>query len=233
MELTGQQTLSLPIDAVWSALNDPAILQQCIPGCDTFEAAGQDRYNIAMTATVGPIKARFTGKLALSDIMPPHSYRLQFDGSGGAAGSGKGTAHVQLSEDPEGTALRYTVGATVSGRLAQVGARLIDGVAKKMADQFFARFKAILEPSIDASAGEADVGEAGASEARAEKAGSAQAETRMAASGGAASGAGRTRPAPAASSSSNGPSAPSSGTKWAAAVVVVLAIALGVYAFST
>src|SRR5690606_14894159 len=104
------QTLSLPIDAVWSALNDPAILQQCIPGCDTFEAAGQDRYNIAMTATVGPIKARFTGKLALSDIQPPHSYRLQFDGSGGAAGSGKGTAHVQLSEDPEGTVLRYTVG---------------------------------------------------------------------------------------------------------------------------
>lgn len=217
MELTGQQTLSLPIDAVWSALNDPAILQQCIPGCDTFEAAGQDRYNIAMTATVGPIKARFTGKLALSDIQPPHSYRLQFDGSGGAAGSGKGTAHVQLSEDPEGTVLRYTVGATVSGRLAQVGARLIDGVAKKMADQFFARFKAILEPVAEPGAGEADAGIAHPAQVRADASDAKdQADTP-----------GRVN-TPAKASPKHSP-----GTRWATAAIIVLAIALGLYAFST
>lgn len=145
MELTSQQTLSLPIDKVWAALNNPAILQQCIPGCDTFEQTGQDQYKIVMTAAVGPVKAKFTGKLHLSDINPPTSYKLKFDGSGGAAGAGKGTADVQLSEVPEGTLLQYAVNATVSGRLAQVGARLIDGVAKKMADQFFARFKSLLE----------------------------------------------------------------------------------------
>jgi len=146
MELKGQQTLSLPIDKVWTALNDPDILRQCIPGCDTFEQTDENQYKIAMTATVGPIKAKFNGKLVLSDITPPTAYRLKFDGSAAAAGSGKGTAHVELSEVPEGTRLQYTVSATVAGRLAQVGARLIDGVAKKMADQFFTRFKAVLEP---------------------------------------------------------------------------------------
>jgi len=148
MELTGQQTLSLPIERVWDALNDPAILQQCIPGCDTFTQVDDNQYDIAMTATVGPIKARFQGKLDLTDIQPPHSYQLKFHGSGGAAGAGKGTAQVQLSETPEGTLLRYTVQAAVTGKLAQVGSRLIDGVAKRMADQFFERFKSVLEPEI-------------------------------------------------------------------------------------
>lgn len=149
MELTGQQTLSLPIDKVWAALNDPAVLQKCIPGCDAFELTADNQYKMVMAATVGPIKAKFTGKLALSDIEPPKSYKLKFDGSGGAAGSGKGTADVHLSEVPEGTLLQYSVTATVAGRLAQVGARLIDGVAKKMADQFFSRFKSILEPQAE------------------------------------------------------------------------------------
>lgn len=148
MELTGQQTLSLPIDKVWAALNDPDILQKCIPGCDTFERVADNQYKIVMTATVGPIKAKFTGKLVLSDIVPPKSYRLKFEGSGGAAGSGKGTADVQVSEVAGGTLLQYSVSATVAGRLAQVGARLIDGVAKKMADQFFSRFKSILDPEV-------------------------------------------------------------------------------------
>jgi carbon monoxide dehydrogenase subunit G len=147
VELTGQQVIALPAGKVWDALNDPAILQQCIPGCDVFELTGENQYKVVMTATVGPIKAKFTGKLQLSDIVAPESYRLSFDGSGGAAGSGKGTAAVNLATVPEGTRLQYTVSATVAGRLAQVGARLIDGVAKKMADQFFARFKAILEPA--------------------------------------------------------------------------------------
>lgn len=163
MQLTGQQIISLPIEEVWAALNDPAILQKCIPGCDTFEPTGENQYKIVMTATVGPIKAKFNGKLQLSDITPPNSYKLSFNGSGGAAGSGKGTADVQLSAVPEGTLLEYSVSATVAGRLAQVGARLIDGVAKKMADEFFAKFKSTLEPEVesgDASAA-ADAADAG------------------------------------------------------------------------
>jgi len=147
VELTGQQIIALPVGKVWDALNDPAILRQCVPGCDVFELTGENQYKVVMAATVGPIKAKFTGKLQLSDIVPPESYRLGFDGSGGAAGSGKGTAAVQLTAVPEGTRLQYTVSATVAGRLAQVGARLIDGVAKKMADQFFVRFKDIVEPA--------------------------------------------------------------------------------------
>ncbi len=149
MELTGQQILTLPVEKVWDALNDPAVLQQCIPGCDSFEATGDHHYKIVMTATVGPIKAKFTGKLLLSDIKPPNAYTLQFEGSGGAAGAGKGVAKVQLDRHEEGTLLQYTVSASVSGRLSQVGARLIDGVAKKMADQFFTRFKETLEPKVE------------------------------------------------------------------------------------
>ena len=151
MELTGQQILTLPIKKVWDALNDPTVLQQCIPGCDSFEATGDQHYKIVMTATVGPIKAKFTGKLLLSDINPPNAYTLQFEGSGGAAGAGKGVAKVQLDRHDEGTSLKYTVSASVSGRLSQVGARLIDGVAKKMADQFFTRFKETLEPQVEAA----------------------------------------------------------------------------------
>lgn len=159
MELTGEQIISLPAEQVWTALNDPTVLQQCVPGCDTFELTGENQYRIVMTATVGPIKAKFTGKLQLSDIQPPKSYKLSFDGSGGAAGSGKGTAAVHLSEVPEGTTLQYTVSATVGGRLAQVGARLIDGVAKKMADQFFVRFKTIVEPVQQAGVDQPDAEE--------------------------------------------------------------------------
>ncbi|MEI2415367.1 carbon monoxide dehydrogenase subunit G [Orrella sp. JC864] len=147
MQLKDQQIINLPVQQVWAALNDPAILQQCVPGCDTFEPVGENQYKVVMTASVGPIQAKFTGKLQLSDIVPPESYTLSFEGSGGAAGSGKGNATVQLAEVPEGTLLSYAVSATVGGRLAQVGARLIDGVAKKMADQFFSRLKALLEPA--------------------------------------------------------------------------------------
>lgn len=146
MNLTGEQVLSLSREQVWAALNDPAILQQCIPGCDTFEATAENQYKVIMTATVGPIKAKFTGRLVLSDLLPPESYKLSFDGSGGPAGTGKGNAQVALETIDNGTRLKYTVNAQVGGRLAQVGSRLIDGVAKKMADDFFSRFKKTLEP---------------------------------------------------------------------------------------
>lgn len=144
MELTGTQHIGLPREQVWRALNDPEILRQCIPGCDMFEPIGDNEYQIGMTASVGPVKAKFKGKLQLADIAPPLSYALSFEGSGGTAGFGKGNANVQLSDTQGGTELHYSVQAKVGGRLAQIGSRLIDGVAKKMADEFFNRFNEVI-----------------------------------------------------------------------------------------
>ncbi|MET4576536.1 CoxG family protein [Ottowia thiooxydans] len=140
MEIQGERLLAVPRADVWRALNDPAVLQRCVPGCDAFEADGEDKYRVAMQATVGPVRARFTGKLLISDIVPLTSYALNFEGSGGVAGFGKGTANVVLEDAEQGTRLRYSAQAQVGGRLAQVGARLIDGVTKRMADDFFTRF---------------------------------------------------------------------------------------------
>src|SRR5712672_2700957 len=140
MEMTGEQLIPVPQAEVWRALNDPEVLKACIPGCEAIDKVSDNEYRVAMTASVGPVKAKFAGKLTLSDLQPPNSYSLSFEGSGGAAGFGKGGAHVSLK--PEGTATRlaYTAKASVGGKLAQVGSRLIDGVAKKMADDFFVAF---------------------------------------------------------------------------------------------
>ncbi len=141
MEMTGEQLISQSQQTVWEALNDPEVLKACIPGCDSIEKVSDTEYKMTMTAAVGPVKAKFAGKLFLSDLNPPTSYKLAFEGSGGAAGFGKGTAAVNLT--PEGsstTKLNYTASAQIGGKLAQVGARLIDGVAKKMADDFFKAF---------------------------------------------------------------------------------------------
>lgn len=140
MEIQGEKILAVPRAEVWRALNDPTVLQRCLAGCDTFEPDGENRYRVAMQAAVGPVRARFAGKLQLLDVVPPTSYALAFEGSGGVAGFGKGTAQVALDDVPEGTRLRYVSQAQVGGRLAQVGARLIDGVTKRMADDFFSRF---------------------------------------------------------------------------------------------
>lgn len=140
MEIQGEKILQVPRGDVWRALNDPAVLQRCVPGCDTFEADGDNKYKVAMQAAVGPVRARFAGKLQLRDVVAPTSYALSFEGSGGVAGFGKGTAQVVLEDADQGTRLRYVAQAQVGGRLAQVGARLIDGVTKRMADDFFSRF---------------------------------------------------------------------------------------------
>jgi hypothetical protein len=140
MEMTGEQLISLPQAEVWRALNDPQILKACIPGCESIDKTSENEYRVAMTASVGPVKAKFNGKLVLSDLQPPNSYSLSFEGSGGAAGFGKGGAHVSLAPEGAGTRLSYTAKASVGGKLAQVGSRLIDGVAKKMADDFFTAF---------------------------------------------------------------------------------------------
>jgi uncharacterized protein len=153
MELQGEQTLALPREQVWEALNNPQVLKQCLPGCDLFEGDGENRYTVRMTASVGPVRARFNGKLVLDDIQPPTSYSLKFEGSGGAAGFGKGQARVSLVEiqpglPDSGTKLQYSVNAQVGGKLAQVGARLIDGVAQKMSAEFFSRFARALGSGI-------------------------------------------------------------------------------------
>ena len=146
MEIQGERILTVPRLHVWRALNDPAVLQRCLNGCDTFEEDPENKnhYRVVLQAAVGPVRARFAGKLQLRDIVAPTSYALHFEGSGGVAGFGKGTAQVRLEDAGEGTRLFYTANAQVGGRLAQVGARLIDGVTKRMVEDFFSRFAAEL-----------------------------------------------------------------------------------------
>jgi len=145
--------LPVPLQTAWDALNDPAVLQRCIPGCESITAAGDHAYEVAMTAAVGPVKARFKGRMELTDIAPPRSYTLHFDGQGGAAGFGKGNAQVELlPEGPTVTRLSYTANAQVGGKLAQIGSRLIDGAARKLADEFFQRFAAEFGPASDDAA---------------------------------------------------------------------------------
>ncbi|WP_423192809.1 CoxG family protein [Cupriavidus sp. H18C2] len=141
MEMTQTQRLPVPQQVAWEALNDTALLKQCIPGCESIEPDGDNAYQLALTAAVGPVKARFKGRMALQDIQAPDSYTIQFDGQGGAAGFGKGSARVTLTPDGDAaTLLAYTVQAQVGGKIAQIGSRLVDAAARKMADTFFARF---------------------------------------------------------------------------------------------
>ena len=155
MEMKGEQLIPLPQQTVWEGLNDPAVLKDCIMGCESLEKTAENEYRVAMTAAIGPVKAKFTGKLLLKDIVVPHSYSLAFEGSGGAAGFGKGTASVSLSPEGSGTKLSYTAKASVGGKLAQIGSRLIDGVAKKMTDDFFAKFSQRVAPAPAAATADA------------------------------------------------------------------------------
>jgi carbon monoxide dehydrogenase subunit G len=155
MEMSGEQRIALPQAQVWAGLNDPEVLKASIPGCESIERVSDTEYKVAITAAVGPVKAKFNGKLLLSDVNAPTSYRLAFEGSGGAAGFGKGGAQVSLAPDGSGTKLSYVANAQVGGKLAQVGSRLIDGVAKKMADEFFQRFNEKLVGPAPAAAEEA------------------------------------------------------------------------------
>jgi len=140
MEMTGEQLIPVPQAEVWRGLNDPEVLKACIAGCESIEKVSDNEYKVIIVAAVGPVKAKFSGKLLLSDLNPPNSYSLSFEGSGGAAGFGKGGAQVSLKSESAGTRLSYSAKASVGGKLAQVGSRLIDGVARKMADDFFVAF---------------------------------------------------------------------------------------------
>ncbi len=140
MDMSGEQIIPLPQQTVWEGLNDPAVLKDCIMGCDALDKVSDNEFKVSLVAAIGPVKAKFAGKLLLNDVNPPNSYALAFEGSGGAAGFGKGTAEVKLTPKGDGTKLWYSAKASVGGKLAQIGSRLIDGVAKKMADDFFKKF---------------------------------------------------------------------------------------------
>lgn len=144
MQMQGSRQLAATAQQAWEALNDPEILKQCVPGCQKFELESENVYQTAAAIKVGPVSAKFTGKVELSDIQPPKSYTLKFEAQGGVAGHGKGTSHVELAENDQGVELRYTVESQVGGKLAQLGQRLIDGAAKSMADDFFKRFEKAL-----------------------------------------------------------------------------------------
>ncbi len=140
MEMSGKYKIEAPRNKVWAALNDPQVLKQSIPGCEEIEQTSDTSFTAQVTAKVGPVKAKFSGAVELTDIDAPNGYRISGEGKGGAAGFAKGGANVKLEEDGSGTLLKYEVDAQVGGKLAQLGARLIDGTAKKMASQFFENF---------------------------------------------------------------------------------------------
>lgn len=140
MDMQGSRQLAVTQQQAWDALNDPQILKACIVGCDRVDPIGENQYAIGMGIKIGPVSAKFAGKIMLSDIVAPASYKINFEGQGGAAGFGKGDAAVTLAPNDKGCELAYTVHASVGGKIAQLGQRLIDGVAKSMAEDFFKRF---------------------------------------------------------------------------------------------
>ena len=140
MEMTGQQVVPLPQAQTWEALNDTEVLKGCIPGCETLDKVAENQYKLTLKSKIGPVSARFTGIMTLQDVEAPRAYTMVFEGQGGVAGFAKGQAEVALSPEGEGTLLSYSVKAMVGGKIAQLGARLIDGVARKLADDFFRCF---------------------------------------------------------------------------------------------
>jgi hypothetical protein len=155
MDMTGERRIPAPRERVWQALNDPVVLKGSIPGCESLEKLSDNEMTATASVRIGPIAARFNGRVHLSDIEPPSGYRISGEGQGGVAGFAKGGAVVRLVEEGEFTVLSYQVQAQVGGKMAQLGARLIDATAKQMADAFFSRFAALVatpgaaEPGAD------------------------------------------------------------------------------------
>ncbi|SDZ52883.1 hypothetical protein SAMN05444004_11944 [Jannaschia faecimaris] len=141
MELTGTRTIAASREVVWAKLNDAETLKACIPGCEELTGSPEEGFEAVVKQKVGPVKATFKGAVTLSDVVAPESYRIAGEGKGGVAGFAKGGADVKLTEVPEGTELTYAVDAKVGGKIAQLGSRLIDSFAAKMADAFFENFK--------------------------------------------------------------------------------------------
>jgi uncharacterized protein len=155
MDMTGEYRIPAPREKVWAALNDPEILRASIPGCQSLERLSDREFTARVIAKVGPVKSTFNGNVVLDNINAPESYTISGEGKGGAAGFAKGGADVRLAEDGDATLLSYTAKADVGGKLAQLGSRLIDGTAKKMADEFFNNFRQQVAPEVTMVAEEA------------------------------------------------------------------------------
>ena len=149
MEITGEYRISASRVQVWEALNDPDVLRACIPGLENLDKKSDTEFAAVVTTRVGPVKVRFEGSVTLSDLDPPHGYQIVGEGQGGVAGFAKGTCQVSLGEEGEETLLRYRADAQVGGKLAQIGSRMISGVAKKTADDFFSAFAKQIAISTD------------------------------------------------------------------------------------
>jgi len=160
MDMTGEERIAASRETVWAALNDVEVLKQCIPGCEALEKQSDTEMTAKVKLQVGPVSARFSGKVTLSEIDAPNGYRIAGEGSGGPAGHAKGSALVRLVEDGDGTILRYEARADVGGKLAQLGGRLIDATAKKLAGEFFSKFGEVVGPASP----EAEAAEAGSEE---------------------------------------------------------------------
>jgi carbon monoxide dehydrogenase subunit G len=151
MEFTGRYLVPAPPETVWAALNDPEILKQCVPGCEELEKTDPTHFRATAVLKIGPVRATFKANLALDDLDPPKRCTLKGEGQGGVAGFARGEAQVLLEPEPGGTALSYSASATIGGKLAQIGQRLIDGAAKQIADDFFTRFSAAVASAPPAS----------------------------------------------------------------------------------
>ena len=154
MDFSGEYIIPSTKQKVWDALNDPEVLKQCIDGCEELNKESDSEFSARVTAKVGPVRAKFSGKVTLSDIDPPNGYKISGEGQGGVAGFAKGGAAVKLEDSDGGTKLTYTAEAEVGGKLASVGSRLVEGVAKKTADDFFGKFAEIV--SIDSKLEDTD-----------------------------------------------------------------------------
>ena len=152
MEMNGTRQIAAPREVVWAALNDAEVLKSAIPGCEELSGGAADGFEATVKQKVGPVSATFRGRVQLSDVVPLTSYTIAGEGKGGAAGFAKGSAAVRLADSEGGTLLSYDVTANVGGKLAQLGSRLIDGFAKKMADAFFDNFQTAVEPPAEAPA---------------------------------------------------------------------------------
>ncbi|UNC13058.1 carbon monoxide dehydrogenase subunit G [Acidiphilium multivorum] len=151
MEMSGERLIAAPREAVWAALNDPEVLKACIQGCESIEKLSDTEMTATVAAKIGPISARFNGKVTLADLDPPNAYTISGEGQGGVAGFAKGGAKVQLADAEGGTKLTYQVSAQIGGKMAQLGARLIDSVAKSYAESFFTKFSERLAPAPEAA----------------------------------------------------------------------------------
>ncbi len=150
MDMQGNRQLAVSQQQAWDSLNDPEILKACIPGCEKFERVAENEYAVTVAVKIGPVSAKFNGKVKLADIQAPVSYALQFEAQGGVAGFGQGESKVELMPHEGGCELKYTVHSKVGGKIAQLGQRLIDGLAKSLAEDFFKRFEEALQAKFAA-----------------------------------------------------------------------------------